>query len=79
MSSFRDKVIPADVMAFGEVGLSGEVRPCQNGQDRIREAAKLGFRKAIVPAGNFHREGVPGIEVIPVVTLAQAVEELDNL
>jgi DNA repair protein RadA/Sms len=79
VSSFRDKVIPADVMAFGEIGLSGEVRPCQNGQDRIREAAKLGFRKAIVPAGNFHREGVLGIEVIPVVTLAQAVEELDNL
>ena len=73
-SSFRDKIIPSDVIAFGEVGLSGEVRPAQNGVDRIREAAKLGFTKAIVPAGNCPKGGVPGIEVVPVVNLAQAVD-----
>ena len=78
-SSIVGKVIPADVMAFGELGLSGEVRPCANGQDRIREAAKLGFKRAVVPIGNLTRDMVAGIDVYPVTTLAQAMEWLQNL
>ncbi len=78
-SSLRGKIIPRDVVVFGEVGLSGEVRPCQNGQDRIREAAKLGFKKAVVPLANWPREGVPGMELFPVATLAQAMDWLENL
>jgi DNA repair protein RadA/Sms len=79
ISSMRGTIIPSDTMAFGEVGLSGEVRPCSNGQDRMKEAAKLGFRRAVVPLGNVSRDGVPGIEVIPVATLAQAADWMGNL
>ena len=52
MSSFTDKPIPSKVLAFGEVGLAGEVRPAARGQERLREAAKLGFERAIVPKAN---------------------------
>ena len=79
VSSFRGKVLAPDMMAFGEVGLSGEIRPSPNGQDRIREAAKLGFRKAFVPAANYPREGVGGIDIEPVVTLGQAIDKLMEL
>jgi DNA repair protein RadA/Sms len=79
VSSLKNKVIPSDTMVFGEVGLSGEVRPCANGQERIKEAVKLGFKKAIVPFGNFPRDGVVGMEIIPVATLAQAVDILNNI
>lgn len=75
-SSFRSIVIPPDVMAFGEIGLSGEVRPCANGQDRIREAVKLGFTKAVVPLANCPKDGVPGLDIFPVSTVAQAMEWL---
>ena len=50
VSSFRDRSLPDDMVAFGEVGLAGEIRPVANGQERIREAAKHGFKRAIVPA-----------------------------
>jgi DNA repair protein RadA/Sms len=78
-SSFKGKIIPRDLFAFGEVGLSGEVRPCQNGQDRIREAAKLGFKNAVVPAANYPKNGIEGMDIMPVATLAHAVEWLDTL
>lgn len=74
LSSMRDRPIPAEVMSFGEVGLSGEVRPCANGQERIREAAKHGFRTAIVPAANAPRSAPPGLQVVPVQTLQQALD-----
>jgi DNA repair protein RadA/Sms len=78
-SSLKEKSIPSDIIVFGEVGLSGEVRPCQNGSDRLREAAKLGFKRAVVPLANCPREGVPGLDLFPVSTLVQALEWLDNL
>lgn len=76
VSSFRDRPLPEDLMVFGEVGLSGEIRPVPSGQERLREAAKHGFKKAIVPHGNAPREKYPGIEVIAVKNLQQAIEAL---
>ena len=60
-----------------EVGLSGEIRPVQNGQERLREAAKHGFKRAIVPAGNAPRQPIEGMEVIPVQKVADALETLN--
>ena len=74
ISSFRDKALPKDLVVFGEVGLSGEIRAVQQGQDRLQEAAKHGFRKAIVAQSNAPRQPIAGMEVIAVPTLAQALE-----
>ena len=74
LSSLRDRAIPPDVFAFGEVGLSGEVRPCANGQERIREAAKHGFKTAVVPAANAPRGSVEGLKIIAVNTLQEALD-----
>ena len=74
LSSYRDRPLPLDLMAFGEIGLSGEVRPVPNGPDRLREAVKHGIRRAIVPAGNVPKEGVEGLEILAVKTLAAALE-----
>jgi DNA repair protein RadA/Sms len=74
LSSYRDRPLPLDLAVFGEVGLSGEVRPVPNGPDRLREAVKHGIRRAIVPAGNVPKEGVPGLEILSVKTLAAAIE-----
>jgi len=63
-------------MVFGEVGLSGEIRPVPNGQERIREAAKHGFKRAIVPVANVPREPLAGMEVVGVKTLAQALDAI---
>ena len=76
LSSLRDRPLPADWVAFGEIGLNGEVRPVPNGQERISEAAKHGFNKAIVPAGNKPRKSISGIEVIAVKTLDEALQML---
>lgn len=77
VSSFRDRPLPADLMVFGEVGLSGEIRPVPSGQERIREAAKHGFKRAIVPAGNAARQTPEGIEVTAVKTLAEALAAIE--
>ncbi|TNE79604.1 MAG: DNA repair protein RadA [Gammaproteobacteria bacterium] len=76
ISSFRDHPLPRDLVVFGEVGLSGEIRPVQNGQERLREAAKHGFKRAIVPAGNAPRQPIKGMEVVPVRKLTDALEAL---
>jgi DNA repair protein RadA/Sms len=76
VSSLRDRPLPPKHVVFGEVGLAGEVRPVQRGQERLREAAKLGFTHAIIPAGNKPRAGIPGLEVIAVDRLADAVAHL---
>lgn len=77
ISSFRDRPLPRDLMVFGEVGLSGEIRPVQNGQERLREAAKHGFKRAIVPLGNAPREPIKGMDVIPVRKVTDALQALD--
>lgn len=76
VSSLRDRPLAPDLMVFGEVGLSGEIRPVPSGQERIREAAKHGFKRAIVPAGNAPREKVAGMEVVAVKKLGDALEVL---
>jgi DNA repair protein RadA/Sms len=62
------------LIVFGEVGLAGEIRPVPNGQERIREAAKHGFSRAIVPKANMGKRAVEGMEVIGVSRLAEALD-----
>jgi DNA repair protein RadA/Sms len=76
VSSFRDRTLPQDLVVFGEVGLSGEIRPVPSGQERIAEAAKHGFKKAIVPLANVPRRGVRDMEIIGVSKLAEALQAL---
>ena len=76
VSSFRDRPLPRDLVVFGEVGLAGEIRPVPSGQERIREAAKHGFKRAIVPYGNAPREPVKGMEVVAVKKLSEALEAI---
>ncbi len=75
LSSFRDRPLPTDLVVFGEVGLAGEVRPVPNGEERLREAAKHGFRQAIVPRANQPRRGgrVEGLEVRGVTRLSEVM------
>jgi DNA repair protein RadA/Sms len=74
VSSLRNRPLPDKLVVFGEVGLAGEVRPVAHGQERLKEAAKLGFCRAIVPQANAPRQGIDGLELIPVERLEQAVE-----
>jgi len=74
LSSLRDKTMAQDLVAFGEVGLAGEIRPVPNGQDRLREAAKHGFRRAIAPKANMPKKAIPGLEVIAVERLSDALD-----
>lgn len=76
VSSFRNYTLQKELIAFGEVGLSGEIRPVPNGTERITEAAKHGFKRAIVPKGNMPKQKIPGIEVVPVSRLSEALEAL---
>ena len=78
VSSFRGKSIPKEWVVFGEVGLSGEVRPVASGQERIREAAKHGFRHAIVPSANAPKKPVAGMTVHRVDRLTQVLEIFDE-
>ncbi len=73
VSSFRDLVLPRDLVVFGEVGLSGEIRPVPGGQDRLQEALKHGFKRAIVPEGNRPKKALPGMEVVAVRRLQDAL------
>lgn len=66
LSSFRDRPLPQDMVAFGEVGLAGEVRPVAHGEDRLKEAAKHGFKRALIPMANAPKKKLKGIEVIPI-------------
>lgn len=76
VSSFRNLVLPRELVVFGEVGLSGEIRPVSQGRERLTEAAKHGFRQAIVPRMNVPRGGIKGMEISPVATLSEALARL---
>lgn len=77
LSSFRGRPLPTDLVVFGEVGLAGEIRPVQAGEERLSEAAKQGFKRALVPEANKPRRGAQlDIEVISVKRLEQALAEL---
>jgi DNA repair protein RadA/Sms len=79
VSSFTDKPIPSKVATFGEIGLAGEVRPATRGQERLKEAAKLGFEKVIVPRANAPKGKIAGLEVLAVERIDQAVKLLRDL
>ena len=78
ISSFRNRPLPQDLVVFGEVGLAGEIRPVTSGQERISEAAKHGFKRAIVPFANKPKSAVENMEVFMVKKLADALAILDN-
>lgn len=76
VSSFRDRTLPRNLIVFGEVGLAGEIRPVPSGQERLYEASKHGFTKAIVPLGNVPKERIENMEIIGVKKLSEALEVL---
>ncbi len=78
LSSFRDFILPRELVVFGEVGLAGEIRPVPNGQERLREAAKHGFKHAIIPAANTPKQSIEDLEIIPVSRLTEAIDWVLN-
>jgi DNA repair protein RadA/Sms len=79
VSSLTDKPLPKELAVFGEIGLAGEVRPAPRGQERLKEAAKLGFTRAIIPKANSPKQGIDGLEVFAVERVADAIARLrDN-
>lgn len=76
VSSYRDTPLPKDMVVLGEIGLAGEIRPVPNGQERLREAAKHGFKRAIAPKTNVPKAGISGMEIISVEKLADALEAM---
>lgn len=76
LSSFRNRPLPEKMVAFGEIGLSGEVRPVARGQERLKEAEKLGFKRAIVPKANMPRNAkeFPNLKIYGVSSLQEAID-----
>jgi DNA repair protein RadA/Sms len=79
VSSLNNRPLPAKLVAFGEVGLAGEIRPAPRGQERLKEAAKLGFTHAFVPKANAPKQAIKGIEVIALERVEQAINALREL
>jgi DNA repair protein RadA/Sms len=77
-SSFKNKPLGDKSLVFGEVGLAGEIRPVQRGQERLREAAKLGFTRALIPAANKPRQAIEGIAIVAVDRIDQALQQLNG-
>jgi DNA repair protein RadA/Sms len=78
-SSMRNKPLPRGLVAFGEVGLAGEIRPAPRGQERLREAAKLGFSIALVPKANLPKQKIEGLQVIGVERIDQAMNHVREM
>jgi DNA repair protein RadA/Sms len=78
VSSLRGRPLPQRLVVFGEVGLAGEIRPVQRGQERLREAVKLGFTRAIVPKANRPRQPIAGIAITTAERIEEAVRELSG-
>ncbi|MGI9308094.1 MAG: DNA repair protein RadA [Gammaproteobacteria bacterium] len=76
ISSLRNRSVPREMVVFGEVGLAGEIRPVAFGEERVREAAKRGFSRAVVPRANVPKKPVSGIEIVGVDYLSGAIEAL---
>jgi DNA repair protein RadA/Sms len=74
LSSLRDRPLPRDLIAFGEVGLAGEIRPVQSGQERLQEAVKHGFKRAIIPAANKPKQAIKGLKLHALSRLAEALD-----
>lgn len=77
VSSFRDRALPQDWVAFGEIGLSGEIRAVPSGLERIRQAAQQGFRHCVCPKANAPKKPPQGINLVPVETLAEALDKVE--
>ncbi|OXC80353.1 DNA repair protein RadA [Caballeronia sordidicola] len=78
-SSMRNKALPKGLIVFGEVGLAGEIRPSPRGQDRLKEAAKLGFSIALIPKANAPKQPIEGLEVIAVDRIDEAIDRVRSL
>ncbi|BAN22921.1 DNA repair protein radA [Caballeronia insecticola] len=78
-SSLRNKPLPKGLITFGEVGLAGEIRPSPRGQDRLKEAAKLGFSVALIPKANAPKQGIDGLKVIAVDRIEEAIDRVRDL
>jgi DNA repair protein RadA/Sms len=79
LSSLRNRAVPHDIIIFGEVGLAGEIRPVQGGQERLREAEKHGFKMAIVPQANTPKENIGDMKVFAVQSLQEALDHFKNI
>ena len=79
ISSMRHQALPAKLAVFGEIGLSGEIRPVQRGQERLKEARKLGFAQAIIPAANHPKQALEGLIIIPTAHLSDIKQALQQL
>lgn len=79
LSSLRNRPIPHHLLAFGELGLAGEIRPVSGGQERLKEAAKHGFKLAIVPKGNATKKEIEGLTVLPVESMKELLDCFDAL
>jgi DNA repair protein RadA/Sms len=77
-SSFKNNTLTAKSLVFGEVGLAGEIRPVQRGQERLREAAKLGFVRAVIPSANRPRQPIDGMEIVAVSRIGEALRQLQG-
>ncbi len=78
-SSIRNRALPKSLVVFGEVGLAGEIRPCPRGQERLKEAAKLGFTVAIIPKANLPKTKIANLRVIAVERSDEAISEANTL
>jgi len=78
-SSLRGKALPKGFIGFGEVGLAGEVRPAPRGQERLKEAAKLGFTVAVVPKANAPKKPIEGLEIHAVERVEEAMDVVRGL
>ena len=78
-SSIRNRALPKSLVVFGEVGLAGEIRPCPRGQERLKEAAKLGFTVAIIPKANLPKTKIANLRVIAVERIDEAISEANTL
>ncbi len=79
VSSLKNKSLPSKLIVFGEVGLAGEIRPAPRGQERLKEAAKLGFTRAMIPEANKPKQAIAGMEVIAVRRVEEAFQRLREL
>ena len=78
VSSLRNKALPPKLIVFGEVGLAGEIRPAPRGQERLKEAAKLGFTRALIPEANRPRQPIEGMDIVCVRRVEEAVAQLKH-
>jgi len=78
-SSMRNRPLPRGLVVFGEVGLAGEIRPAPRGQERLREAAKLGFSIALIPKANAPKQAIEGLQIVAVDRIDQALSKLREI